>query len=81
MHEHPAASLVVKRQLTRRELVTIAVALAQLRLTPAPQLSVDLYAQYVDADGIEPDVAIAALIEELLSARKVKVCRSKTSNA
>lgn len=71
------ASLHVARRLTRRELVTIAVALTQLRLTPAPQLDADLYTTYTDVDGIESDDEIAALVAELLSARKVKICRTK----
>lgn len=73
------ASLHVKRHLTSRELGTIQVALDALLATPAPALTAECYALYVGDGGIISDDEIKALIYELSQARKVKICRSKTS--
>lgn len=81
MRRMAKASLHVKRNLSPRERVTIAVALELLLQTPAPMLSSTTYAMYVDGDGIEPDEAIASLIHEFTTARKVKLCRSKQTPA
>ena len=72
-----AASVHVKRHLTPRERATIALALELLRATPVNHIDPDVYARFVDSDGIETDEAIGFLIDELLIARKVKVCRTK----
>lgn len=75
------ASLHVKRHLTRREIGTIALALELLRRTPVDEIQADMRVEILGAEPIESDDAMAMLIRELFTARKVKVCRSKQPNA
>jgi len=71
------ASLHVKRHLQPRELATIAVALTYLRADDEPFPLEATVAQYCGDDGLLSDEAIDALVLELTTARKVKVCRTK----
>lgn len=77
----PPASIHVKRHLSKRELRTIATALELLRVTPAGDL-LDSIALHVDGDReLLEDDEIRLLAGELLRARKIKVCRTKSKQA
>lgn len=81
MPDFAPASIHVKRHLSRRELSTIAVALHMLA-TFSHGHALDEVRALVDSDeGLMSNEAIVALASELIHARKVKVCRSKRSDA
>lgn len=81
MHEIKPAAVHVKRYLTRAEIATIALALELLRQTPADEIPAAGRVEIIGDEAIESDDAIAMLIRELCTARKVKVCRSKQKPA
>lgn len=79
MHDHVAASVHIKRHLSDRERATIAAALAHFTRTLTIEEQIGELAPYAgDELPLAEDEALA-LGRELVSARKVKVCRSKTS--
>lgn len=79
MLEMAKASLHVKRQLTKRERSTIAVALEVLARSKADTALQDARLAVAFDEVLLTDREIRALAHELTTARKVKVCRSKTS--
>lgn len=77
MLEMAKASLHVKRQLTKRELCTIAVALEVLSRSKANAALQDARLAVALDEALLADQEIRALAHELTTARKVKLCRSK----
>lgn len=71
------ASLHVKRHLEPSERATIAAALEHFTIALSIEQQLELLAPYHDdAMPLSPDDA-RALAKEIITARKVKVCRSK----
>lgn len=81
MHRLAKASLHVKRNLSVEERATIAVALELLARHPADDELSDVRCVIGNGETLLSDANMRALGHELYCARKVKVCRSKTSNA
>lgn len=79
MFQMAKASLHVKRHLSPRERNSIALGLALLANTRGSDHIDELRAAYTTDAGIDDDDALRALATEIITARKVKVCRSKTS--
>lgn len=77
MHEFAPASVHVKRQLTARERAAIAVGLELLADEPPSAELEERLAAAGDVGGLLRDDDLRALAQEIVSARKVKVCRSK----
>lgn len=81
MHKHPAASLHVKRHLSPAELFAIAAGLELLVMLPPSEQLDAIRSMFSDGHALPSDDKLRALAHEILHARKVKVCRSKTSSA
>jgi hypothetical protein len=79
MPKFAKASLHVSRRLTGAERASIAVALELLARTPASEELDALRCEFCPAENLISDEAARALGAEMLVARKVKVCRSKTA--
>lgn len=77
MHELKPASIHVKRHLEPAERVTIAAALEHFTTSLSIEDQIERLAKYPDEFMPLSPSAAAALATELMSARKVKVCRSK----
>ncbi|HKW01177.1 MAG TPA: hypothetical protein VJN96_15235 [Vicinamibacterales bacterium] len=67
----------MKRHLSRRELVTIAMCLESLAQSPKQETYEDVMLGELDRDEWLSDDELLALALELRRARKVKVCRTK----
>lgn len=77
MFEMVKANLHVKRHLTMRERVTLAVALELLARAPDGDELHDIVGLVAGEPDLLGDAEIRSLAYELLRARKVKVCRTK----
>lgn len=81
MHRLAPASVHVKRQMSGRERMTIVAALSLFKRDVDFEQTISEFAHIFDGEEPLSPEEIEGLIREIVTARKVKVCRSKQRGA
>ena len=71
------ANLTPRRTMSTREVGTIRVALLSLATLQTEAIAEDVVAAHVGADGLLSDIDMVNLVDELIGAGEVTVCRAR----